>query len=128
MGVRLRKGRAVKSAYGRLAPVVLATSAIVIGLTTPTPALASSAAAHLTGPNPAVAYVVNQGGLEVPGTVTPINTKTGLAGAPIKVGGGPFPIAITPNGKEVYAANDHSTTDTQMPTATNKAGRPIPVG
>src|ERR1700722_10671504 len=105
MGVKLRKGRAVKSAYVRLAPVVLAASAIVIGLTAPMPALASSAAAHRTGPNPAVAYVVNEGGLEVPGTVTPINTKTGLAGAPIKVGGVPFTVAVTPNGETAYVTD-----------------------
>jgi YVTN family beta-propeller protein len=118
----------VKSEYVRLAPAVLAASAIVIGLTAATQAMASPAAAHRTGPTPAVAYVVNEGGLQVPGTVTPINTKTGLAGPPIKVGGVPFKVAVTPNGETAYVADISRNVVTPISTATNKAGKPIKVG
>ena len=39
------------------------------------------------------------------GTVTPIDTATNTPGEPIDVGNEPFAIAVTPDGKTVYAAN-----------------------
>jgi YVTN family beta-propeller protein len=65
------------------------------------------------------AYVTSGSGM------TPIDTATNKAGKPIKGLGGP--IAITPNGKTVYAVSD-SDTVTPINTATDKAGKPIKVG
>src|SRR5262249_43292454 len=77
---------------------------------------------------PARAYVVNEGGDQVPGTVTPINTATGIAGSPIKVGGVPIAIAITPNGKTAYVTDISRNLVIPISTATNRAGRRIRVG
>ena len=60
--------------------------------------------------------------------MTPISTATNTAGKPIKVGTDPGAIAITPNGKTAYVANDGSGTVTPIDTATNTAGKPIKVG
>ena len=38
------------------------------------------------------------------GTVTPIRTATNTALPPIRTGGNPFVIAITPNGKTAYVS------------------------
>ena len=65
--------------------------------------------------------------------MTPIDTATNTAGAPITVGG-PFPkeVAITPDGKTAYVTNWGSGitlgTVTPIDTATNTAGAPIVVG
>jgi YVTN family beta-propeller protein len=61
-------------------------------------------------------------------TVTPISTASNTAGRPIPTGVSPRAIAITPNGKTAYVANDSSDTVTPIQTATNTAGKPIPVG
>ena len=56
-------------------------------------------------------------------------TTTGRkAGKAIKVGSDPFNIAITRNGKTVYAVNDASGTVTPIRTATNTALKAIKVG
>ena len=60
--------------------------------------------------------------------VTPINTATNKAGKAIKVGAGPFAIAITPDGKAAYVANIDSSTVTPIRTTTNKALKAIKVG
>jgi YVTN family beta-propeller protein len=49
-------------------------------------------------------------------------------GRPIRVGGLPYAIAMTPNGKAAYVVNDRSGTVTPIDTAANAAGRPIRVG
>ena len=46
-------------------------------------------------------------------------------GKPITVGYNPIPLAITPNGKTVYAGNYNTSLVTPISTATNKAGKPI---
>ena len=108
----------MKSARRRLAPAAPAASAVAIGLTVPAAAQASQAsqaspaAARATAVTPPTMYVVNEGGLVVPGTVTPIPTSTGVPGPTINVGGVPFRVAITPNGA----------------TATGVAGAQIQVG
>jgi YVTN family beta-propeller protein len=58
-------------------------------------------------PRPAMAYVVNSGD----GTVTPINTKTNKAGAPIPLAvsgpdDGAWSIAVTPNNRTAYVLNN----------------------
>jgi YVTN family beta-propeller protein len=73
-------------------------------------------------------YVADRGS----GTVTPIRTATNTAGRPITVGKDPWAIAITPNGKTAYVANNDVEslpgTVTPIRTAVNKAGAPITVG
>ena len=90
---------------------------------------ASHAAAGTTTARPPTAYVVNSDS----GTVTPITTATNTPGRPIRVGEGPLAIAVTPNGKTAYVANEgtghvDAHTVTPIQTATNKAGRGIPIG
>ena len=60
--------------------------------------------------------------------MTPIRTATNKALKPIKVGGGPVAIAITPDGKTAYVANRGSGTVTPIKIATNKALKQIKVG
>jgi YVTN family beta-propeller protein len=60
--------------------------------------------------------------------VTPISTTTNRAGKPIKILGGPWAIAITPDGKTAYVTSYSSGTVTPISTATNTAGRAIKVG
>jgi YVTN family beta-propeller protein len=98
--------------------------------------LASSASGTTQGsdttfktlPNPlgvATAYVTNLGG----GSVTPIDLASGKAGEEIKLGGEPYGIAITPDGKTAYVASFSSSgTVTPIEVAANKAGTPITLG
>ena len=60
--------------------------------------------------------------------MTPIATATNTPGKPIKVGSGPFRIAVTPDGKTAYVINKTSHTVTPIATATNAPGKPINVG
>jgi YVTN family beta-propeller protein len=60
--------------------------------------------------------------------VTPITTTTNRAGKPIRVGNGPWGIAITRDGKTAYVANSIAGTVTPIMTATNAPGKPIKVG
>ena len=112
-----------------LAAAAITSTAIFL----PTVALASAGSAATAGspasrarPDPPVtAYVTTGSG------VTPINTTTDTAGKAITAGSGPsFAIAITPNGKTAYVANDDATPGTVTPirTATNTAGKAIKVG
>ena len=60
--------------------------------------------------------------------MTPIATATNTPGKPIKVGGNPAALAITPDGRTVYAASFLGGTVTPIATATNAPGKPIKVG
>jgi YVTN family beta-propeller protein len=64
------------------------------------------------------------------GTVVPIDTATNTTETPIKVGRCPGYIAITPNGRTAYVANEYFFTKIVTPInlATNTAGAPIRVG
>jgi len=73
-----------------------------------------------------IAYVVS--GTAAAGALTPVNTRTHAAGAPIVIGGGAQSIAVTPNGKTVYVPNGVLNTVTVPRTATNTLLPPIPVG
>ncbi|HVB06707.1 MAG TPA: YncE family protein [Acidimicrobiales bacterium] len=84
-------------------------------------------------PDGATAYVANAGGI-VTGqnaplghTVTPIDLKSGKAGAPITVGNAPTALAMTPDGATVYVANTGSGSVTPLTVAGNSAGVPITV-
>ncbi len=64
--------------------------------------------------------------------MTPIDVATGRTGTPIRVGSGPWGIAITPDGKTAYVANyganGGGNTVTPIDVATGRAGTPIRVG
>ena len=60
--------------------------------------------------------------------MTPIDTATDTAGAPIAVGDEPDGIAITPNGSTAYVVNAHDNTVTPIDISTDTAGSPITVG
>ena len=65
------------------------------------------------------------------GRVTPINTATGTTGKPINTGANPFAVAvaITPNSKTAYVANEEPDgTVTPINTTTNTAGKNIKTG
>ncbi len=81
---------------------------------------ADSTMAAMT-PNGKTVYVADRGS----GAVVPVNTATGKAGKPIKVGSEPTFIAITPDSKTAYVA----TSDGIYPirTATNKIEKPIKI-
>ena len=84
----------------------------------------SSADKFLYVSTAATAYVTNSGTT----TVTPINTSTNVASAPITVGTGPEYVAVTPNGATAYVVNNSANTVTPINTATNTPGTPIAVG
>ena len=71
---------------------------------------------------PPMLYVADSRG------VTPVNTVTGKASPPIKVGRGPDQIVITPDGRTLYVTNTEGTTISPITVATGKAGHPIRVG
>ena len=56
------------------------------------------------------------------------SAATNKAGKPIKVGGLPSAVAITPNGKTAYVSNNGSGTVTPISTATNTADKAIKAG
>jgi DNA-binding beta-propeller fold protein YncE len=59
-------------------------------------------------------------------TVVPISTATNTAGKPIRIGGSAEELAITPDGKTLYAVTPENTV-VPISTATNTPGPPIPV-
>ena len=60
--------------------------------------------------------------------MTPVSTGTNTAGKPIKIGAIPTAIAITPDGKTAYIADEHPATVTPVATATGTPGEPINIG
>src|ERR1019366_7975036 len=92
----------------RVMAAALISLAAGLGSVVPAPQAAADAAS-IAGPSassagsasPVTAYVANNGA----GTVTPIATATNTAGTPITVGSQPTVIAITPDGKTAYVAN-----------------------
>ena len=75
-------------------------------------------------PDDRTALVVNSGS----GTVTPIDTATRRAGAPIRVGRDPRAIAVTPDGATAYVANSGSDTVTPISVRTGTPRRADPGG
>ena len=119
----LASGR--QSASGRQRSATTATKAVTLGLAmvTGTVMLPVSPAFAQGAPSGLMAYVT-----ETLGVVTPVNIATGTAGTPITVGPMPTAIAITPDGKTAYVANEGSNTVTPITVATGTAGTPITVG
>ena len=67
-------------------------------------------------------------------TVTPISTRTGRAGRPVKVPAEPTELAVAPDGQTVWVVSQINGTNqtpgriTPVSTATGRAGKPIRVG
>jgi DNA-binding beta-propeller fold protein YncE len=80
--------------------------------------------AFVAAPRPAgaVMYVAASNGM------TPVTTATGTPGKPIRIGAIPIAIAITPDGKTAYIADEHPATVTPVVTATGTPGKPINIG
>jgi DNA-binding beta-propeller fold protein YncE len=74
-----------------------------------------------------IAYVVSGSGGS-PTVVTPVDTVTDTAGAPIVIAKGGQSIAARPNGKTVYVPIISLKAVIPIRTATNMALAPIPVG
>src|SRR5579863_2210784 len=127
VGVKFSKERPMKStghAVRQVTATTLIGAAILLlaSLTSAGRAAAGPPAARLR--QPVTAYV---GSCAAP-VVTPIRVATNTALKPITVGTQPAVLAITPNGKTVYAVNEFSGTVTPIRTATNTALKPIKVG
>ena len=113
--------RRIREAAGVLAAVVLAvvgvTAAVRIVSAAPGPA------AHHRPAAPIV-YVAYPGKYNSSEMLVPINTVTNTPGKPIRVGSGAT-IAITPDGKTLYAGTMNKVVP--VSTATNTPGKPIPL-
>jgi DNA-binding beta-propeller fold protein YncE len=72
-------------------------------------------------PDGKTAYVANEEGPT--GRVIPIRTATGTPGKPIRINGFITTIAITPDGKALYAAAQNMVVP--ISTATSTPGKPI---
>src|ERR1700745_957702 len=86
------------------APIIRGLCAVAVGVAMVPLGLAGTAGATASPAcraHNATVYVVNQGS----GTVTPIRTATNTADKEINVGKDPYDIAITPNGRTVYAVD-----------------------
>lgn len=66
-------------------------------------------------------------GTAAPTTILPVNVRTGRAGAPIAIPGGPVGIFISPNGGAAYALTDGDATLTPMNLATGTTGNAITI-
>jgi len=72
------------------------------------------------------AYITNASSLNT--SVSVIDTATNTVTATIPVGGGPFGVAVTPDGSKAYVTNLESATATVIAAATNTVVATIPVG
>jgi DNA-binding beta-propeller fold protein YncE len=126
VGRSLRAINTATSATGTVTPINTATNTagkpITVGVTP---------GAIVITPDGKTAYVLNLAdGAPGKGSVTPINIATKTAGKPIPIKGASFPdtlslLAISPNGKTIYAVGN--STMTPIDTATNTAGPTIRV-
>lgn len=119
-GIKLRRRRRARNATAGVA----AAAMIAVAIPAATGTLGRTSGGSRTGSHAAVLYI----GSDHKDTVTPISAATSTAGRPIETGPGPRRLAITPDGKTVYAANVDWHTVTPISTATNRAGKPIMVG
>jgi YVTN family beta-propeller protein len=119
-GIRIRRRSRALGAAGSAAAVAVIAVAIPAATGVPGNRAAVPVAGIPPGP---VVYAVNK----ISGTVTPIETATGVPGRPISVGFRPRVIAITPDGKTAYVINQGGTV-TPIATATGRLGKPIKVG
>src|SRR5215471_2054881 len=109
--------RRARGIAGILAATAVIVATISVASLSPRPAV-------VPAPRPAraVMYVAASNGM------IPITTGTNTAGTPIKIGAIPTAIAITPDGKTAYIADEHPATVTPVTTATGTPGKPINIG
>jgi YVTN family beta-propeller protein len=91
----------------------------------------SNPASVAVAPNGETVYVANNGVVAGEGTVSVIDTLTNTVSATIETGGGPYGIAITPNGAALYVTSFYaSPTDTVwvIDTATHTVTASITAG
>jgi YVTN family beta-propeller protein len=69
-------------------------------------------------------FVVNNG----TGTLIPLDLGADTVGSPIQVGGAPWQVVISPDGKTAYVANTLSNSLTPVDVSTDTAGTAIPAG
>lgn len=119
-----RAGRRCRFMAAVLIPVAAGLVSTVPGPQAEAAAVpAALTAAPACGALPVTAYVASDSA-----AVTPIATATDTAGAPIAVGQAPDDIAITPDGRTAYVADNGSAAVTPITTRADTAGPPIAVG
>jgi DNA-binding beta-propeller fold protein YncE len=116
-GVRPRHRRPARRIAGSLAALAVILATVTVASISPRPAIVPAPM-----PAGAIMYVAASNGM------TPVMTATGTAGKPIKIGAIPAAIAITPDGKTAYIADEHPATVTPVATATGAPGKPINIG
>jgi DNA-binding beta-propeller fold protein YncE len=115
--IRPRHRRRARRIAGSLAAIAVIVATISVSSV-------SHRRAFVAAPRPtgAIMYVAASNGM------TPIATTTNTRGKPIKIGAIPTAIAITPDGKTAYIADEHPATVTPLATATGTPGKPIEIG
>src|SRR6516165_6405031 len=120
--IRPRHRRRARGIAGVLAAITVIVATISVASLSPRPAV-------VPAPRPAgaVMYVAASNGM------IPVTTATGTPGTPINIGGFPWAIAITPDGKTAYtvdlpAYGRGRTRVIPVATATNTPGTPIKIG
>src|SRR5215472_4781619 len=114
---RPRHRRRARRIAGSLAAIAVIVAAISVTSVGHRPAFVAT-----LRPTGAVMYVAASNGM------TPVETATNTRGKPIKIGAIPAAIAITPDGKTAYVADEHPGTVTPVAIATNTPGKPIEIG
>jgi DNA-binding beta-propeller fold protein YncE len=118
-GIKPRHRRRAWTIAGSLAAIAVIAAAISV-------ASLSHRPAPIAPPRPAgaVMYVAASNG------VIPVRAATNTPGRPIKIGGFPWAVAITPDGSTAYVvtASARITRVTPVATATNTPGKPISIG
>src|SRR5215471_7519009 len=109
--------RRARGIAGSLAAIAVVVATISVASLSHRPAVVPAPM-----PAGAVMYVAASNGM------TPVTAGTNTAGKPIKIGAIPTAIAITPDGKTAYIADEHPATVTPVTTATGTPGKPINIG
>jgi len=109
-----RRARGIAGSLAALAVIVATVSVAAL----------SHRPAIVLAPRPAgaIMYVAASNGM------TPVMTGTNTAGKPIRIGAIPTAIAITPDGKTAYIADEHPATVTPVATVTGTPGKAINIG
>jgi hypothetical protein len=116
--IRPRRRHRARRIAGSLAAIAVIMSTISVAALSHRPATVAAP----SRPTGAIMYVAASNG------VTPVTTATNTPGRPIKISAIPAAIAITPDGKTAYIADEHPGTVTPVSTATNTPGKPINIG
>jgi len=116
-GIRPRHRRRAQRIAGSLAALAVIVATVSVAALSHRPAI-------VPAPRPAgaIMYVAASNGM------TPVMTGTNTAGKPIRIGAIPTAIAITPDGKTAYIADEHPATVTPVATVTGTPGKAINIG